>query len=61
MVSFITYDKRRYQVQGGKVYMCKLSKAGEWHWARVPSTYHRVLTAVLALHEKEKEQTAIAA
>ena len=50
----ITYEKRRYQVIDGVVYMRKLGKAGEWYWARVPRTYHRVLAAVLALHEKEQ-------
>jgi hypothetical protein len=57
----IRYGGRTYQVRDGVVYLCKISKAGEYHWARAPHTYHRVIAAVLALHEKENEKSGCAA
>lgn len=54
----IVHQGRTYQVRDGVVYIMKLSKAGEYHWARVPHTYHRVSAAVLALHEREKTRAA---
>ncbi|WP_250477638.1 MULTISPECIES: hypothetical protein [unclassified Caballeronia] len=52
----IFFEGRAHEVRGGLVYMRKLGKSGEWHWARAPHTYHRIIAAVLDLHQQREPE-----
>ncbi|KXU94153.1 hypothetical protein CR51_27145 [Caballeronia megalochromosomata] len=49
--AIVRFEGRDYRLQAGEVYLLKLGKYGNPHWARAPHTYRRIIAVVRALHD----------